>query len=319
LERCASRANRAPRLWNPELSANRTQLFRHTFRAMGCPCELQLYAVADAEARRAISAVLADVERLEQRYSRYREDSLLSSINRVAAAGGSIAVDAETAGLLNYAATCFRQSDGLFDITSGVLRRAWNFASGCLPDAARINDLLATVGWDKVRWELPVLSFPVPGMELDFGGVVKEYAADRATSICRELGTRAGMINLGGDISVVGPRPDGDSRHIGLQHPRSHGDVMRTLGLYNGALASSGDYERCIVVDGVRYGHILDPRSGWPVRHLAAVSVVAEFCVVAGSASTIAMLKDESGPAWLAQLGLWHVRVDVTGRAGGSL
>ena len=286
---------------------------------MGSPCELQLFAGTDAAARQATSAVVADVERLEQLYSRYRDSSLLSSINRIAALGGSVVVDSETAGLLNYAATCFRQSEGLFDITSGVLRRAWNFAGGALPDPGRIESLLATVGWDKVRWEPPILGFPVAGMELDLGGIVKEYATDRAATICRDNGAPSGMVNLGGDISIVGPRPDGDAWRIGLRHPRAPGDVMRTLALHSGGLASSGDYERCVVVEGVRYGHILNPRSGWPVRHLAAVSVVADFCVVAGSASTIAMLKDEAGPAWLAQLGLGHVWVDVEGRSGGSL
>lgn len=286
---------------------------------MGSPCELQLYTATEAEAQCAMAAVVADVERLEQLYSRYRDSSLLSSINRVAAAGGSIGVDDETAGLLNYATTCFRESDGLFDITSGVLRQAWNFASGRLPDSTRIAALLARVGWDKVRWEASVLTFPVPGMELDFGGIVKEYAADRAATICRDSGVGSGMVNLGGDISLVGPRPDGDSWRIGLRHPRAQGELMRTLSLHRGGLASSGDYERCIVVDGVRYGHILNPRTGWPVRHLAAVSVVADFCVVAGSASTIAMLKEEGGPAWLTQLGLSHVWVDVAGRSGGSL
>ncbi len=166
-----------------------------------------------------------------------------------------------------------------------------------MPDPGRIESLLATVGWDKVRWDPPLLSFPIAGMELDLGGVVKEYAADRAASICREIGVPSGMVNLGGDISIIGPRPDGDTWHIGLQHPRAKGEIMRTLCLHRGGLATSGDYERCIVVEGVRYGHILNPRSGWPVRHLAAVSVVADFCVIAGSASTIALLKEEAGPA----------------------
>jgi thiamine biosynthesis lipoprotein len=285
---------------------------------MGSPCELQLFAAGD-EAQRGASAVVADVERLEQRYSRYRDSSFLSSINRVAAAGGSIDVDSETAVLLNYAATCFRESDGLFDITSGLLRRAWNFAAASLPDPALIERLLSRVGWDKVRWEPPVLSFPLSGMEIDFGGIVKEYAADRAAAICREMGLRSGMVNLGGDISIVGPRPDGDAWRIGLQHPRSRGDVMHTVGLHSGGLASSGDYERCVVVDGVRYGHIVNPRSGWPVRHLAAVSVAGDFCVVAGSASTIAMLKEADGPAWLEALGLPHLWVGVGGETGGPL
>lgn len=294
-------------------------LHRFPFQAMGSPCEIQLFAPDQARARQAAEAAIADVARLEARYSRYRDDSLLSNINRIAARGGSIEVDTETASLLNYAATCYAESDGLFDITSGILRRAWRFDRAQLPDAAEIAALKARVGWHKLRWETPRLDFPEPGLELDFGGVVKEYAVDRAAALCIELGMRHGVVNLGGDIKVIGPRADGQPWRIGIKHPRNATTLLDTVELAEGALASSGDYERCIVVDGVRYGHILNPHSGWPVRHLAAVSVVADFCVIAGSASTIAMLKEDAGPAWLAALGLRHLWVDVDGRSGGDL
>ena len=295
------------------------ELYRHAFKAMGSPCDIQLHAKGQAEARRAIGAAIAEIERLEARYSRYREDSLLSEINRVAAKGGSLAVDAETASLLGYADTCFRESGGLFDITSGILRRAWRFDRGELPDAKQVTALLAQVGWQKLSWAPPVLGFGVAGMELDFGGVVKEYAVDRATAVCREAGAAHGLVNLGGDVGIVGPRPDGAAWRIGIRHPQRPGDVLQTLELRAGALATSGDYERCIVADGVRYGHILDPRTGWPVRHLASVSVVADLCVVAGSAATIGVLGEERGPAWLAKLGLPHLWVDVNGATGGTL
>lgn len=286
---------------------------------MGSPCELQLYAESRAEADRVAQLAMADVHRLESRYSRYRDDSLLSAINRVAAAGGSLSVDEETAGLLSYAATCHRESGGLFDITSGILRRAWRFSEGRLPDPAHIQSLLDRIGWQRVRWNPPLLEFPVPGMEIDFGGVVKEYAVDRVGALCREAGIRHGLANLGGDIHVIGPHPGGSPWRIGIRHPRRPGTVIRTLALTQGGVASSGDYERCLVLDGVRYGHVLNPRTGWPVRHLASVTVAADLCVIAGSASTIAMLKEEDGPAWLAGLGLPHFWVDVRGKAGGSL
>jgi thiamine biosynthesis lipoprotein len=295
------------------------KLHHCTFKAMGTPCDIQLYAKTQAKARQAADAVIADVHRLEALYSRYRDDSFLSAINRVAAAGGRITVDEETAGLLNYAATCHEQSDGLFDITSGILRRAWRFDRGELPDPAQIQELLEKVGWHKLRWQSPVLEFPMSGMEIDFGGIVKEYAVDRAAALCQGAGVRHGVINLGGDIKVIGPRADGSPWRIGIRHPRHKEAVMRTILLREGALASSGDYERCLIVDGVRYGHILNPKTGWPVRHLAAVSVIADFCVVAGSASTIAMLKEAGGPAWLESLGLPHLWVDVHGESGGSI
>jgi thiamine biosynthesis lipoprotein len=156
-------------------------------------------------------------------------------------------------------------------------------------------------------------------LELDFGGVVKEYAADRAAALCREAGVLHGAVNLGGDIKIIGPHPDGSPWRIGIRHPRRSGAMITSLELYAGGLASSGDYERCMVVDGVRYGHVLNPKSGWPVRRLASVSVIGDFCVVAGSASTIAMLKEDDGPAWLENLGLAHFWVDVQGKTGGSL
>jgi len=295
------------------------QFYRHVFKAMGTPCEIQLFANTGQAARRAAEAAMADVARLEARYSRYRHDSFLSEINRVAAAGGRIAVDAETAGLLNYAAICHEQSGGLFDITSGILRRAWRFDSGALPEQGLIDALLVKVGWDKVVWQPPVLEFPLPGIELDFGGVVKEYAADRAAGLCWSAGIRHGMINLGGDINVLGARADGSPWRIGIRHPRHKDALLQTVELARGAMASSGDYERCLTIEGVRYGHILNPRTGWPVRHLASVSVIADFCVVAGSASTIAMLKEAEGPAWLESLVLPHLWVDVNGEVGGTL
>lgn len=293
--------------------------YQHTFKAMGTPCDIQLFAASPQQAQQAINAALADVQRLEARYSRYRADSLLSAINRTAAAGGSLEVDAETAVLLDYAATCHQQSDGLFDITSGILRQAWRFEAQQLPDAALIEALLAKIGWHNVRWQKPNLSFPVAGMELDFGGIVKEYAVDRAAALCANVGIRHGLVNLGGDLKIIGAQPDGQPWRVGIRHPRQHQALLEAIPLVSGAVASSGDYERCLMIDGVRYGHILNPKTGWPAGHLAAVSVVGDFCVVAGSAATIAMLKGAQGPAWLAELGLPYVWFDVAGNAGGPL
>ncbi len=286
---------------------------------MGSPCAIQLYAKTHKKAKQAANAAMADVRRLEGIYSRYRVDSFLSEINRIAECGGSISVDAETAGLLDYAATCHSESDGLFDITSGILRQAWDFKSDNIPSDTTIQNLLEKVGWHKLNWMAPVLEFQIPGMEIDFGGVVKEYAVDRAAAQCWEAGIRHGVVNLGGDIKIIGPHADGSPWRIGIRHPRRADAVLQTLQLHTGALASSGDYERCITLNGVRYGHVLNPKTGWPVRRMASVSVVGDFCVVAGSASTIAMLKEEKGPDWLDELGLYHLWVDMDGKVGGSL
>ncbi len=276
----------------------------YPFSAMGSPCELQFYAENEVVSQKVAQKIISDIKRLECKYSRYRSDSFLSKINQVAALGGSLSIDEETAGLLNYAQTCYALSDGLFDITSGILRQAWQFDTLVLPDDKIIQSLLKKIGWQKLQVENSILSFLQAEMELDFGGIVKEYAADRASTLCLNAGILHGIINLGGDIKIIGAHPDGKPWRVGIQHPRDKTKIWKVVKLKRGALASSGDYERCMVIDGVRYGHILNPKTGYPVRHLAAVSVVADLCVVAGSAATIAILKEKEGEKWLRSLGL---------------
>lgn len=288
------------------------------FRAMGSPCELHLHGPDAAETRRVAESVIADVQRLERRYSRYRDDSLTSAINRVAAAAGRCEVDAETAALLDYAETCYRESDGLFDITSGVLRRAWTFENACAPEPEAIAALLDRVGWGKVVWKRPLLSFGRPGMEIDFGGIGKEYAADRAAALCLDAGIRSGLINLGGDVRVIGPLPDGGPWRIGIRDPERPETLLGGVLMTGGALATSGDYARFVRIDGRRYGHILDPRTGWPVLGLVSVSVIAASCLVAGSLSTIAMLKGRAGIEWLRSLDVPHLWIDAEGGRGGA-
>jgi len=293
--------------------------FAFAFRAMGSPCEIRLHGASREAAWEVAAAAIAEVGRLERKYSRYLEASLATRINRSAGDAAGVVVDEETATLLDYAATAHRESDGLFDVTSGVLRRAWNFRSGRVPERVEIDALLPLVGWQRVRWERPRIVLPIAGMELDFGGYVKEYAADRAAALCRTRGAAHGLVDLGGDLAVVGPHPDGSPWRVGIRHPREESAALASVSLAAGALASSGDYERCLVVDGRRYAHVLDPRTGWPVAGLAAVSVAAELCLVAGTASTVAMLKGARGGAWLDRLGLPNVRMDARGRVGGSL
>ena len=294
-------------------------LYTRPFKAMGSPCELKLYARSEAQADSALQLARNEIEKLEARYSRYRPDSLLSRINAAAGTGNAIEVDDETAGLLDYAAQAYEQSDGLFDITSGVLRRAWDFKSQRLPSQQAVAALLPLVGWDKVTWKNRRISLPIAGMELDFGGYVKEYAADVAASACIAGGIAHGLVELGGDVRLIGPHPDGSAWRVGIRHPRAPEQALAYVDMHEGAIASSGDYERAMVINGVRYCHILDPKTGWPVRALSAVSVLAPQCLVAGTVSTSAMLRQGAGPAWLREVGLPHLVVDANGEISGDL
>ncbi|GAB5451070.1 MAG: FAD:protein FMN transferase [Halioglobus sp.] len=283
----------------------------HSFKAMGGPCRIRLDAEDESLARPAISAAVAEVERLESKFSRYREDSLTARINRAAGSGEPIPVDAETVALLNYADTAWRESAGLFDLTSGVLRRAWNFKSGSLPSAEALNALLPLVDWSSVRWRDGAVSLAREGMEIDFGGCVKEYAADSAAAKLQEHGAACALVDLAGDMAATGAPAGQAGWRIGIRHPLEREQAIANVSLPAGGLASSGDYERCMLIKGERYGHILHPHTGWPVRGLTAVSIRAPQCLVAGSSATIAMLKSaEEALGWLQALGLPWFAID---------
>jgi thiamine biosynthesis lipoprotein len=175
------------------------------------------------------------------------------------------------------------------------------------------------VGLGKILWTPPLLQFPLAGMALDFGGIGKEYAADRVADLCSTNGIDSGLIDLGGDIRIIGPHPDGSPWRVGIRNPDHPETALAMLELREGAIASSGDYERYIEVAGRRYCHILNPITGWPVQGLSSVSVTAPSCLVAGSICTIAMLKGRDGPTWLESLGVAHGWVDDGGQRGGQL
>jgi thiamine biosynthesis lipoprotein len=280
------------------------------FKAMACRNQLSIYAKNKKVAKNIAQEAISTVNELERRYSRYLPDSLLSKINESSGNAKGIIVDEETAALLNYSQACYQQSNGLFDVTSGVLRRIWDFKSSKLPGDKELQATLDLIGWDKVTWTDPKFVLPVAGMEIDFGGVVKEYAADTCANLCRARGIKHGLVNMGGDIHVVGPHPDGSSWKIGIQSPDNPDEVVTTVNLTHGGLASSGDYQRFMNVSGKRYGHILNPKTGWPVPGLRAVSVIGPQCLIAGSTATIAMLMGDSGKEWLDDVGLPYLWFD---------
>ena len=276
------------------------------FQAMACTCEVVLDAPTLADAQRLAQPGIDEVRRIERTYSRYRADSIVARIN--AAAGQDwVDCDSETLSLLNFADQLHQQSGGLFDITSGVLRRAWHFGQAKdqaqLPTPAQIDALLPLIGWAQVQREGTRIRLPRAGMELDFGGFGKEYAADRAAALLQRTGVLHGYVNLGGDMRLMGPKPDGTPWVMGIQHPRERGQLLATQQLSTGGLATSGDYERFMVVNGQRYCHLLSPRTGWPVGHWRTVSVTAPLAVVAGCVATIAMLQGPQGLDFLRQSG----------------
>ncbi|MDQ1919387.1 FAD:protein FMN transferase [Massilia pseudoviolaceinigra] len=283
------------------------------FEAMASRCELRLGLAPGVDGARLAQVAIDEVLRIEATYSRYRTGGIVNRINH-AAGRDPVVCDDETNALLDYARVLHATSGGLFDITSGVLRRAWDFRRPVLPAQAVLDALLALVGWQHVQREHGAIRLSKAGMEIDFGGFGKEYAADRAAALLAASGVRHGYVNLGGDLRIIGPRPDGAPWEIGVQDPRDTERLAGAIPIASGALATSGDYERFIDIAGKRYCHVLDPRSGMPVSHWRSVSVLGPLAIAAGSCSTIAMLMQEDGLAFLDNSGMAYLAIDQQGQ-----
>ncbi|MBD8049699.1 FAD:protein FMN transferase [Limnohabitans radicicola] len=282
----------------------------HRFKAMGGPAQVLLPDTPQAPA--AMRAVHTELQRLEAKYSRYKTDSLLSKINAHAGQGFT-PCDNETWALLDYAEQLHERSGGLFDITSGVYRQVWNFELANIPNQDSLQSIRTLVGWSDVVRQNHQIALPRKGMEIDLGGLVKEYAVDRACMVLQSHGIDSALVSLAGDMRTLGTKPDGQPWQAGIAHPRQPGQLFASIELHNMALATSGDYERAIVLNGQRYAHIIHPGTGWPVSHWQSVSVQADNCLMAGSLCTMAMLMQEQGLELLQQSGLSFLAIGPTG------
>ncbi|HLJ75522.1 MAG TPA: FAD:protein FMN transferase, partial [Thermoanaerobaculia bacterium] len=273
--------------------------FVGSFRAMASPCTVLVDTDDRAEAAALLAIAADEAQRIEEKFSRYRRGNLVDRINN--SNGAPVEVDEETAMLVDYAATCYRISDGMFDITSGVLRRVWTFdGRSRVPSRRAVAEVLRHVGWSRVKWEKPMLTLPA-GMQIDFGGIGKEYAVDRAAALIAPHTRNAYLVNFGGDLYASGTRPWG----VAIDDPaRSGGGAVGRIEITTGGIATSGDAQRYVVYRGKRLGHILNPKTGWPVHGAPkSVTVAARTCTEAGTLSTLAYLQGANARAFLEAQG----------------
>lgn len=284
--------------------------YQFTFNALGGVCDIDV--VSSEQPNHLIQLAVAEVRRIETKFSRYIDSSIVGQINAKAGLAW-VSCDDETRGLLEYANTLYVHSGGLFDITSGVLRRVWDFGKSKVPSEEELKQVLPLIGWNKLVQLDNNVRLNKKGMQLDLGGFGKEYAVDRVATIFLENGVTSALINFGGDVRALGTKPNGDPWHIGIQDPRQLDRCFATLSLSQGALATSGDYERFFELDGQRYCHILNPKTGMPVSYWRSVTVLAPLASAAGATSTIAMLLQEQGLDYLQNSGFAFLAVDHLG------
>lgn len=295
-------------------SLDKAHTYVGRFRAMGSSCEAIMSGCSLRQANTCLQSVFTEARRIEQKFTRFSDDSVTADINR--SRGRSILVDDETARLLDCADELYRISDGLFDITSGCLRKVWQFdQSDRVPDPADIESLLPYIGWHNVRWNKPEITLP-EGVELDFGGIGKEYAADSCLSLATQCDVGSVLVNLGGDIAASGPQADGEPWKIGIESLQGTCRDEQTLLLDKGGVATSGDARQFLEKDHIRYSHVLDPRSGWPVRNTpASITTIGSNCTEAGICSTLAMLYGPEAEKFLSanQVEYWIQHRETTG------
>lgn len=271
--------------------------YKVQFQAMACPCEV-LVETEDQQLTEMLGKKISDEAwRIEDKFSRYRNNNIIHIINH--SAGKPVIVDEETARLIDFASELYQLSDGLFDITSGILRRAWVFdGSDTLPAQSVISALLDSIGWHRVSWKAPELILDRE-MEIDLGGIGKEYAVDSCVNMAKTLCNNSVLVNFGGDLAVSYPRKANAFWSVG-RLITGREQAVAIFQLVKGAIATSGDAHRYLLKDGIRYSHVLNPKTGWPVENAPhTVSVAAPTCVEAGMMSTLAMLHGEQAGEFL--------------------
>lgn len=263
-----------------------------SFHCMGGLCEVLAETSDSSEAKKIFNAVYNEAKRLEKKYSRYDKTNLVHKINT--AEGAPVSIDDETHRLLLFADSLYKLSGGLFDITSGILRKAWTFDGGShVPKPQELQNIIKNIGWEKVRLTKNSVQIPA-GWQLDFGGIGKEYAVDSCCEWARKTSSIPALINLGGDIAVTGPKQDKSAWKIEVDQSDEK------LLLFNGAVATSGDKNKFVIHNNKKLSHILNPKTGWPVENAPrSVTVVAKTCVEAGALATLALLQGKKAESFL--------------------
>jgi thiamine biosynthesis lipoprotein len=268
-----------------------------SFRAMGTDCQLMYCADSRGRGKEFRDHAVEWVMDFERKYSRFREDSMISEINRNAGVSW-METDEELDSMLVLCDWFNWDTGGVFDPTSLPLARLWDYHGETprVPSAAEVERAKALVGWSKVQRRKGGIFLPEAGMALDLGGIGKEYAVDRVFEMAQAAGFKDVMVDFGRDIRVGGESPNTGGWRIGLEHPLDPGRCWTALLLSNRAVTTSGDYLRGFTAGGRYYGHILDPRTGYPTDNgCRACSVIAPTCTEAGIISTAALILGREG------------------------
>jgi len=274
---------------------------------------------SEEKAEKAIEMAFNELDRLAKLLNFYSEDSEVSAINRNAG-NRPVNVSQETLEIIDKALYVSENTEGGFDITVGPLVRLWDFQKKIIPDGATVKEKLKLVGYKNIIIDkkASTVFLKTKGIQVDLGGIIKGYAADKAVGVLKQQGIRAGIVAVAGDIKTFGIRPDGGLWKVGIQNPRQQTDkdeIMATVGLSDTAISTSGDYQKFFIKDGRIYHHLLNPKTGYPDNECRSVTIIAKDAAFADAFATgIFILGTQKGMDTLNRLGLDGIIVDKDGK-----
>ena len=276
------------------------KLFKKASLSMGTVFETTIYAPDKYIAEKTFNEVFQEINRLDYLMSNYKKESVLSELNRNASAEPTNC-NKELASVIEQSLQYSDLTDGAFDITIGPLMKKWGFfkKEGRIPGKEELESALESVSYKSIIIEektikslaknpgtVKTVFFKNPGTQIDLGGIGKGYAVDRAISVLKQNGINSALINFAGNIYTFGTPPGKDSWAIGLQHPRESEGLLGTFEIKDKAVSTSGDYEKFFTIEGKRYSHIIDPRTGNPVKGIVSVTIVTGNATRADALST---------------------------------
>ncbi len=279
------------------------RVFRQNRLLMGTIVEITVASDDEKKATAGMDAAFREMERLDNLLGCHEQNGEIHALNERGYPYG-FTVSGEVYGLIRRAEGIGRETGGAFDITVGGLMKLWSFETGGrVPEGDELARTRRSVGWSKLAFDDAErkITFLVPGVSLDLGGIGEGYAVDRAYGILTGRGISSGIINAGGDLMVWGGKPDGSPWKVGIQHPRRTEELLGIVTVTDRAVVTSGDYEKCFTAAGKRYHHILDPATGYPAQGVVSVTVVADTAEVADAyATALVVMGSERAKKFLA-------------------
>ena len=265
-------------------------LFKRTDLLMGNRFDLAVVASNELDARAALEKAVLEIQRIEQLLSTYQPDSQTNQINEMAGIS-PVTVDAEVFELIQRAQRISDLTQGAFDLTYGSMDKSlWNFDQKMtqLPSPELAKQSVQLIDYQQLELDVQNKSvfLKKKGMRLGFGGIGKGYAADRAKALLVSLGFQHGLVNASGDLCAWGNKENGKPWSIGVVHPDQSDQIIAHFDLKNSSMATSGNYEKFVVIDGKKYSHTIDPNTGYPIQGIKSVTVFAPFAELADALTT---------------------------------